>query len=72
MTPPDDLDSRTLTVAAHVRPTTGEALQVAPYTRSIRQQEVTFTCHICGKTYTQVQYPGAQRRYCNILCKRAS
>ncbi len=57
-------------VGAHQRPHAGQA--VAAYTRTIHQHEVTFTCAECGRTRTQLQYPGGRpRQYCNLLCAEA-
>ncbi|MCA1598191.1 MAG: hypothetical protein LC769_04085 [Chloroflexi bacterium] len=67
---PADAASRDLVVAAHQRPGTSQT--VPAYTRTIHQQEVTFTCAECGRTRTQVQYPGGRpRQYCNVLCAEA-
>ena len=67
---PADATSRPLSVGAHQRAHTDQA--VAAYTRTIHQQEVTFTCVECGRTRTQIQYPGGRpRQYCNLLCAEA-
>ena len=67
---PADAASRPLSVGAHQRARTDQA--VAAYTRTIHQQEVTFTCVECGCTRTQIQYPGGRpRQYCNLLCAEA-
>ena len=67
---PADAARRDLVVDAHQRPHAGQA--VAAYTRTIYQQEVIFTCAECGRTRTQLQYPGGRpRQYCNLLCAEA-
>ncbi len=67
---PADGLCRELVVGAHQRPCAGQT--VATYTRTIHQQEVTFTCAECGRTRTQIQYPGGRpRQYCNVLCAQA-
>jgi hypothetical protein len=67
---PADAASRALVVGAHQRPRAGQA--VSTYTRMIYQQEVTVTCVECGRTRTQLQYPGGRPRYCNMLCADAA
>jgi len=67
---PADAASRELAVGAHQRLHTDQA--VSAYTRTIHQHEVTFTCAECGRTRTQIQYPGGRpRQYCNLLCAEA-
>jgi hypothetical protein len=67
---PPDAASRPLTVRAHQRSGTHQAVQ--EYTRTLYQHEVTFICVECGRTRTQLQYPGGRpRQYCNILCAEA-
>ncbi len=67
---PPDAATRPLTVSGHQRPSGGQTVQA--YTRTLAQHEVTFTCVECGRTRTQLQYPGGRpRQYCNILCAEA-
>ena len=41
---------------------------VRAYQRRLTEREVTFTCQECGRTVTQLQYPGPRRRYCSSEC----
>jgi hypothetical protein len=41
-----------------------------PYTRTLREREVTFTCVICGITVTEFRYPGPLPHYCGEDCRR--
>jgi hypothetical protein len=67
---PPDAATRPLTVSGYQRPRSGQTVQA--YTRTLVQHEVTFTCVECGRTRTQLQYPGGRpRQYCNILCAEA-
>ena len=49
-----------------------QSVPLGPYTREVFQREVTFTCQACGRTYTQVRFPGPTPRYCNELCRLAA
>jgi len=67
---PADAASRELVVRAHQRARADQT--VSAYIRMIHQHEVTFTCAECGRTRTQIQYPGGRpRQYCNLLCADA-
>ena len=67
---PVDAASRELVVGTHQRSPARQT--VSAYTRTIYQHEVTFTCAECGRTRTQIQYPGGRpRQYCNLLCAEA-
>ncbi len=41
-----------------------------PYTRTMRQREVTFTCVVCGDITTELRYPGPLPHYCYDGCRR--
>ncbi len=45
---------------------------VRAYQRTLTEREVTFTCQECGRTVTQLQYPGPRRRYCTMECVAAA
>ena len=65
---PDDAASREVVVSAHQRPRAGQV--VSAYTRTIHQQEVTFTCAECGRTRAQLQYPADARASTATSCVR--
>lgn len=46
----------------------GRSEQIA-YTRNVRGREVTLTCVVCGKTVTQLRYPGGKIKYCSDICR---
>ncbi len=42
-----------------------------PYTRTLRQRVVTFTCVVCGDVTTELRYPGPLPHYCDYPgCRR--
>ena len=46
-------------------------IQVGMHTRTLKQREVTYSCQFpyCGRTVTELRYPGPTPRYC-AFCKR--
>ncbi len=43
--------------------------KVAAYTRTVQEQEITFTCKRCGLQVEKQQYPGRMPRYCERCAK---
>jgi hypothetical protein len=42
-----------------------------PYTRTLRQRVVTFTCVLCGTVTTELRYPGPLPHYCDYpVCRQ--
>lgn len=43
-----------------------KTIQVGTHTRILTQREVTYTCQFpyCGRTVTDLRYPGPTPRYC--------
>jgi hypothetical protein len=56
---------------AHPSDARSQSIAVTAFTREVHQREVTFTCQTCGRTVTQVRFPGPLPQYCNELCRIA-
>ena len=43
-----------------------KTIQVGTHTRTLTQREITYTCQFpcCGRSITEVRYPGPTPRYC--------
>jgi len=49
-----------------------QEVQMGTYVRVVHEREVTFTCAVCQRIVTQLQYPGPRRRYCSMECTAAA
>ena len=49
-----------------------QEVDMGTYVRVVREREVTFTCAVCHRVVTQLQYPGPRRRYCTRECTAAA